>query len=303
MPTRVTVQVPATTANLGPGFDCLGLALTIYNEVTIELADENRVTVRGEGEQELAAQPENLVSRAIETYFRQSGRRLPKIHLSLHNCIPLSRGLGSSSAAIVGGLVACNALLSGAMSHTEILRIATRLEGHPDNVAAALHGGLTVVIVDGEVPYCLRVPTPENLSAVLFIPEFPIPTSTARKVLPQQYKRSDAVYNIGRAAALVTAIATGQLDYLKMATDDRLHQPFRQRIFPAMADLFSAALDAGALGAFLSGAGSTICAFGSGKEQDIAESMERCAAKLDLPGRSMITRIARAGAQVVAVER
>lgn len=296
---KATVKVPATTANLGPGFDCLGLALEIYNEIGIELAEENRVTVCGEGEQEIAAQPENLVSRTVEACFRQLSKQPPKVHLSLHNRIPFSRGLGSSAAAIVGGLVACNALLSNPLSDTDLLRIATRLEGHPDNVAAALNGGLTIVIVDDETPHCLRVPVPETLGVVLFIPEFPIPTSTARKVLPQQYKRSDAVYNIGRAAALVTAIAAGQLDYLRMATDDRLHQPFRQRIFPAMADLFSAALDAGALGVFLSGAGSTICAFSSGNEQDVAEGMERRAARLDLPGRSVVTRIAHEGARLV----
>ncbi len=297
--TKVTVRVPATTANLGPGFDCLGLALEIYNEVTVEVAEEPRLTVQGEGEREIPPQGDNLVWRAVETCFRAAGKRPPKLHLTLRNQIPLSRGLGSSAAAVVGGLVASNALLSHALTDAEILRMATRMEGHPDNVAAALNGGLTIVIIEGDTPRCLRVPVPDDLTAVLFIPEFPMSTSAARKALPQQYRRSDAVFNIGRAATLVAAMATGQLEFLREATEDRLHQPFRQRIFPAMTVLFSAALEAGALGAFLSGAGSTICAFTRGGEPEVARAMEERAARLDVHGKSVITRVARAGAQVV----
>ena len=294
----VTVRVPATSANMGPGFDCLGLALDIWSEVQVDLGGSG-VEVSGEGKDSLARDRENLVYRSIERAFAEAGKAMPDVGVACRNDIPLGRGLGSSSAAVVGGLVAGNELCGRPLSDDSLLALAARIEGHPDNSAAALLGGCRIVVGDGDRLVTALVPVPEDLSAVLFIPEVPMSTEQARGLLPPVVDRADAVHNIGRAALLVNALATGDLSQLRVATEDRLHQPARQTIFPAMRNIFRSALDAGALGVFLSGAGSTVLALARGRELTIGCEMADAADKSGVDGTIRVTKPSPRGAHVV----
>ncbi|MBI2936383.1 MAG: homoserine kinase, partial [Chloroflexi bacterium] len=269
---RVEVKVPATTANLGPGFDCLGMALDLWNLVSLEVGKSNTV-ICGEGAETLSRGEDNLVYRSVFRLFAEVGKPVPALGLSCRNAIPLARGLGSSAAAVVGGLVAANALCGRPLSQRELLRLATEQEGHADNVAPALLGGCQIVMKEGNGLLTAQVPLPEGLSAVLFIPDQPLSTEKARAVLPPQVSREDAVFNIARSAMLVNALACGKLDLLALATQDRLHQPYREKLFPSMRLIFRAALEAGALGVFLSGSGSSILALARGREMTIGYEM------------------------------
>ncbi|MSQ15971.1 MAG: homoserine kinase [Dehalococcoidia bacterium] len=304
------VRAPATTANLGPGFDCLGMALGLWNELEVLPAAAGRprtpaVEVLGEGAGELAADGDNLVYRSMAFLFSEAGREMPPLRLRCHNQIPLKRGLGSSAAAIAGGLVAANALCGQAFDAKSLLEMAATLEGHPDNVAAAVLGGFQLVVSmelrSGEERrlYTAPIGIPADLHAVLFIPEFRMATSEARAVLPASYSREDAVFNMGRAALLVAGLATNHLEYLSIGTQDRLHQPYRQKLFPAMKLLFQAARDAGALGVFLSGSGSTVLALTKGREMTVAYEMAEAARQAGVVGEVKITQPTAKGAHVV----
>ncbi len=302
--TPIQVIAPATTANLGPGYDCLGLALDIWNrlEVTslaVDPGDEPRVEIIGEGSEELETTEENLVYRAMEFLFREADRKMPPVRLKCHNEIPLARGLGSSAAAIAGGLVAANAICGQAFSGNDLLEMAATIEGHPDNVAAAVLGGLQLVVSDQDRLYTAAINMPADLSAVLFIPELRIATADARSVLPEKVSVADAVHNMSRTALLVAGMASNKPEYFGIATEDRLHQPYRQSLFPAMKLLFRAALDAGALGAFLSGSGSTVLALAKGREMTVAYEMAEAAKQAGVAGRVHITRPTQQGAHLV----
>ncbi len=301
--TPLRVLAPATTANLGPGFDCLGMALDLWNELEVLPMSPGgpagpQVEVLGEGAGELASDGENLVHRAMAFLFNEAGRELPPLRLRCHNRIPLKRGLGSSAAAIAGGLVAANALCGQAFDGKALLEMAATIEGHPDNVAAAVLGGFQLVVSEERRLYTAPIPIPADLHAVLFIPEFRMATSEARAVLPASYSREDAVFNMGRAALLVAGLATNHLEYLTIDTQDRLHQPYRQRLFPAMKLLFQAARDAGALGVFLSGSGSTVLALTKGREMTVAYEMAEAARQAGVAGQVKITQPTAQGAHV-----
>ena len=291
----IQVMAPATTANLGPGYDCLGLALDLWNrleilEGTSVLEGQPLVEVVGQGSGELATDSNNLVYHAMEFLFREAEQELPPIRLRCHNEIPLERGLGSSAAAIAGGLVAANVLCGSRFTSSELLEMAATIEGHPDNVAAAMLGGLQLVVTDQDQLYTAPITLPPDLSAVLFIPEFRIATSDARAVLPKRVNVADAVYNISRTALFVAGMATNHPDYLSVATQDRLHQPYRQSLFPAMKLLFEAARGAGALGVFLSGSGSTVMALAKGREMTVAYEMAEAARQAGVDGGVRITQ-------------
>ena len=251
--TTVEVRAPATTANLGPGYDCLGMALDIWNRLTVStlpVGSTPTVQVNGEGEGELAGDTDNLTYRAMAFLYDEADTPIPPLELVCQNGIPLSRGMGSSAAAIAGGLVAANALLDEPFSANDLLEMAATIEGHPDNVAAAVHGGLRLVVMEDNQIYTAPIRIPAELQAVLFIPENRIATVDARRVLPAEISVADAVYNMSRAALLVAAMEGNRPEYLKIATQDRLHQPYRETIFPPMKVIFAAARDAGALGVF-----------------------------------------------------
>ena len=298
------VRAPATTANLGPGFDCLGMALDLWNRLEVVPAKpgpENAKTVEivGEGENELASDASNLTFRAMQFLFDEAGLEIPPLSLRCHNEIPLSRGMGSSAAAISGGLVAANAINGNPYSPSEILEMAATIEGHPDNVAAAVMGGLQLVVSDGPQLYTAPVPVPEEIQAVLFIPDVRIATADARAVLPSQVSVPDAVFNMGRVALLVAGMALDRPEYMDVATQDKLHQPYRQPLFPAIKIIFAAARAAGALGVFLSGSGSTVLALTRGREMTVAYEMFEAARLTGTPGRMEITRPTPRGAYVL----
>ena len=299
MTRQITVSVPATSANLGPGFDCLGMALDIWNTVHVEEGSSG-FEIRGEGKSELPRGRTNLVYKSFRIPFQESGRQVPKVSITCENGVPLGRGLGSSSAAVVAGLVAGNELCGRPLGTSELLALASKAEGHPDNVAAALLGGCQIIVQDGPRLITASVPVPEDLQAVVFVPEVPMPTKHARSVLPSRVSRRDAVYNMGRVGLLVNALSTGDFTHLGVATEDRLHQPARQTIFPAMKNIFQAARDAGALGVFLSGAGSSVLALASSREMTIGYEMAEAAAKSGVGGEFKVTRPTSQGAHVVA---
>lgn len=271
--TKVTLRAPATTANMGPGFDSMGMALDIFNTVSVELADSFEIAITGQGEDSLSRGLDNMVYRGLEAVYQETGSRPPTVHLSCHNEIPLKRGLGSSAAAVTAGLVAGNILSSACMSTEALLSLADRIEGHPDNAAPAFFGGCQIVIRNGGKLEAHSVPIADRVSAVLLIPDFEIPTDQARAALPAQVDMQSAVFNVGRAALLSIALSTGDSNVLRLATQDALHQPHRAHLFPPMQKIFCAALEAGADGVFLSGSGSTILALATENESRIAGAM------------------------------
>ena len=304
----VRVKAPATTANMGPGYDCLGLALDIWNTLEVEtiVGGEPLVEISCEGAGELETGRENLVYRSMEFLFHEADQDMPVVRIRCENDIPLARGMGSSSAAIAGGLVAANAICSHAFSANELLEMAATIEGHPDNVAAAVMGGMQLVIVDqtdeGRRLYTVPVNVPPEMHAVVFIPNVRIATEDARAVLPEKVSVADAVHNMGRVGLLVASMATNHLEYLAIATQDRLHQPYRQPLFPAMKVIFKAALDAGALGVFLSGSGSTILALTQGREMTVAYEMAEAARQASVEGDVRVTQPTLRGAHLTAQE-
>ena len=302
--TTVEVRTPATTANLGPGYDCLGMALDIWNRLTVSTLPAGStptVQVNGEGEGELAGDTDNLTYRAMAFLYDEADTPIPPLELVCQNGIPLSRGMGSSAAAIAGGLVAANALLDEPFSANDLLEMAATIEGHPDNVAAAVHGGLRLVVMEDNQIYTAPIRIPAELQAVLFIPENRIATVDARRVLPAEISVADAVYNMSRAALLVAAMEGNRPEYLKIATQDRLHQPYRETIFPPMKVIFAAARDAGALGVFLSGSGSAIMALTQERAMTVAYEMFDAARLCGVEGRVEVTTPTELGAHVVSV--
>jgi homoserine kinase len=296
---QVTVRVPATTANLGPGFDCLGMALDLWNEVTLQVGKDTNVEVTGEGEESLARDESNLVVRAARMAYQEAGVAAPSFQVVCRNDVPLARGLGSSAAAAVGGLVAANALGSLGLTDGRLLDLAVEIEGHSDNVAPALLGGFRIVYQDGEGTQTSSVPFPDDLYAVLFIPDMEMATSEARAILPQMITRKDAVFNMARVGLLVHAIESGELELLKHATQDLLHQPQRQQVFRPMKYIFRGALAGGAMGVFLSGGGPTILAITRGRRLTIGYEMADAAYKLGCDGRVKIVKPVKQGAYVV----
>ena len=293
-----TVEVPATSANLGPGFDALGMTLGLTNVVHVEPGARVAVEIEGEGVGELIAGEGNLVYRAMAAIAERMGTAPPAVRLRCQNRIPLARGLGSSSAAIVAGLLAGNRLYGGPLSTADLLNLAIEIEGHPDNVTPALLGGVRVSVggETGAVQTAVRLVRP--LQAVLFIPSYSMETEAARHLLPATVSLGDAVYNVGRAALLVAALASGEYDLLREATRDRLHQGPRSALFPAMGAFFAAALDAGALGAFLSGSGSTLLALTEAHAEPVVNAFAATARRESVQGRTLVVPAAVDGARV-----
>jgi homoserine kinase len=306
---RVTVEVPASSANLGAGYDCLGLALDLVNRIDLEVRGWSRgsieLEVDGEGANELTEDRHNRFVQGLEAALVAIRGELPdKVgwRISMHNRIPLSRGLGSSAAATIGGLLAGNTLLGGPLSPAELLKLATGIEGHADNAAAALLGGFVVVDCSADPPTAIRFNVPRDLKVVLFIPDQRLSTSTMRDLLPRKVPLEDAIANLGRVAIGVAGIATGTYEHLSALTQDRLHEQYRAAAYPQFPVLVQAARDAGAAGACLSGAGSSVIAFADGLAtlSRIEGAFTAVAADLDVPGRVAIAAPRNAGARVVA---
>jgi homoserine kinase len=294
---RIVVRIPATTANLGPGFDALGLALTLYNRLTVErLPGGLEIRNRGHGVDRLPADATNLTYRAFRQVFERLGEPVPPVRITGEIEVPLSRGLGSSAAAVVGGLVAGNELAGSRLSQEELLHLAAAMEGHPDNVAPALLGGFTVACLTDDRVSCIRLEPPSELRAVVAIPNQELPTAQARAALPRMVPHAHAVLNVGRAALLVAAMASGELHYLRTAMRDLLHEPYRAPLLPGMEAALEAAREAGALGAALSGAGSTLIAVATEQFEAIGAAMSAALAERGLQSRTLTLALDRVGA-------
>ena len=267
--TSVSVKVPATTANLGPGFDTLGLALSLYDEleVTVRAEPGVHVTVQGIGEGEVPTDERNLVVKAIRHTFDHFALPLPDLEIVAHNSIPHSRGLGSSGAAIVSGIMAAKGLLDGIVEidSTLLLELATQMEGHPDNVAPALFGGLTIAWVSEDGPKHKKLIAHRGVSAVVFVPEAAMSTALARSLQPASVPHEDAIFNVSRSALLVAALVQSP-ELLLAATEDRLHQSYRASAMRETDDLIRM-LRAHGLAAVVSGAGPSVLVLGSDPSQ------------------------------------
>ena len=273
---KVTVKVPATSANLGPGFDTLGMALSYYDELEVEAVAGSGafVEVIGEGAGEVPTDASNLVVKSIAYVFEQSGIELPGLRLKAHNIIPHGRGMGSSGAAVVSGIVAAKGLLEGVVDFTSerLLQLATDLEGHPDNVAPALFGGLTIAWEDAKGPHHKKLIVHRGVSPLELVPNFKMSTATARALQPESVPHEDAVFNVSRSALLVAAL-TQSPELLMAATEDRLHQDYRAEAMPEARQVIEL-MRANNHAAVVSGAGPSVLVLAS----DPAERME--AAKL-----------------------
>jgi len=271
----VQVQVPATSANLGPGFDTLGLALSIYDELTITALDEDRIEidVTGSGASEIARDESNLVVRSIEHVYNDVGREMPGLKIVAHNGVPHGRGLGSSGAAVTAGVLAAKGLLDGEVdfSDADLLRLATELEGHPDNVAPALFGGLTIAWTGENGPQHKKLLVHRGVAPLVLVPERMMSTTLARSLQPPQVSREDAVFNVSRTALLIAALMQSP-ELLLDATADRLHQDYRAEAMPETHRLVTA-LRAAGFAAVVSGAGPSVLvlADGPGHRQDAVE--------------------------------
>lgn len=262
----IKIRVPASTSNLGPGFDALSLALDWYNEFTFKSVNEG-LKISQHNSNKLPENNTNLVYRAFCEVFKKFGKIPPGLHLDINCQIPLSAGLGSSASAIVSGLAAANTLLNNALTKDEILSLATILEGHPDNCAAAIFGGLAIAASLDEKVYVSKFPWPQELLIVVVVPNFELPTRISRELLPPKISYGDAVFNISRTAYLLSSLLNKNWNGLKLGFQDRMHQPFRRDLVPGMESVMNEGLKLGAFGATLSGAGPTLVAFVNDKNK------------------------------------
>lgn len=296
---KFLVRAPATSANLGPGFDCLGLALDLWNETEFSTATtSNNITVHGEGKERLPTDERNAILKTITALAQRAGRELPPLQLACQNNIPLGSGLGSSSAALLTGLLGGNTVLGNPFSPDELLNLAAELEGHPDNVTPALLGGLTISVLDGKQVLHRRI-EPPPLHITIVLPGFHLSTKKARAALPKTIPHADAVFNTSRALLAVEAFRSGDLQLLGRVMEDRLHQPYRLALIPGARDALKVMRLAGAEAVALSGAGPSLVAFSSKREDAIGESARRAFEQVGLTARIFRPGISLIGAQVI----
>ncbi|HEY9899315.1 MAG TPA: homoserine kinase [Pantanalinema sp.] len=295
------VLVPATSANMGPGFDCLGLALPFGNRFRVETAPRQPGSYRlaGEGAGSALEGERNLFWVAAQRLAAEVGAELPPLAVACEASIPLGRGLGSSASAVVGGLLAANRVLGERLGPGDLLRLATEIEGHPDNVAPALLGGVCVAVQGEGGLLAERLAVMDAPGLAVAVPSFELSTAKARAALPSLVPHADAVYNVGRAALLVTALFSSRRELLAEALADRLHQPYREPLIPGMPEVVRAARDAGAWGVTLSGAGPTLLAWcPSERREAVALAMAEAWATEGIAARAFPSAIAAQGATI-----
>jgi homoserine kinase len=295
---KVSVTIPASTANLGAGFDCLALALGLRNTVELwEISAGLEIDVEGEGEGRVPLDSTNLIVRAAEQVFEKTGKRPTGLRVHAINAIPLGSGMGSSAAAVVGGLSAANTLVDGGLNRDELLRLACKIEGHPDNAAAALFGSLVLVSFNAEelLARSLKVPP---LKVIVALPNIRLSTAETRAALPEQVPVSDAVFNLGHALFTLQALTSGNEALLRWAVADRLHQPYRKRFIPGYDSVVAEARKAGAVAVALSGAGPSLVAFASSKHAEIADAMKAAFESKGLACRTFILPVDQQGVQI-----
>lgn len=291
------VRVPATSANIGPGFDTFGIAFQLYNTVTLEEGTDGlEISVSGEGAGDIPRDESNIVYQAIDSLLTKAGYESRDLRLTLANGIPVERGLGSSAASILGGILAADDFLGRRFARDELLAGAVAIEGHPDNIAPALLGGMVISVNDAEDTIYKKIALPERLTAVAAVPDLKLSTKKAREVLPQEVKFQDAVFNMRRATVMMVALLEGDLALFGRMMEDHLHHPFRAALVPGMSDVFGAAKEAGAFSVALSGSGSTILAFTEGEAGEIGAAMQRAFSAHGSASRIMVLKPDNVGA-------
>lgn len=268
----IKIQIPATSANLGAGFDALGLALTYYNYIEMEECDKIDITA-ADG-LDIPTDERNLIYISAKDLFAVCGKKLEGLKLIQTSNIPMARGLGSSSACIIAGLVGANKMLGDPLTKDDLADLAAQIEGHPDNTAPALLGGIVTAVFDGRKVHWVKQEVFTKLKFVAIIPDFELKTEEARACLPKEVSHKDAVYNLSRAALFSASLLTGKFENLKTAVDDRLHQPYRMALIPHCKDVFDIAYTHGAYAAYISGAGPTIMAIVDESNQYFAGKMK-----------------------------
>ena len=269
--TAVKISVPGTTANIGPGFDCLGAALMLYNQFAFEPLEGTNsaleIRVTGLEADRVTTDESNLAYQAFAKFYDRLGKTPPPVAIEIELGVPLARGLGSSATAIVGGLMGANQLAGEPLSHEDLMQLAIAIEGHPDNVVPALLGGCRLAASAGDTQgsdwQICEIPWHSDIVPVVAIPDFEMSTAEARKVLPTEYSRADAIFNPAHLGLLLRGLETGNGDWLRVGTLDRIHQPYRQTLIPGYDAVRDAALAAGAYGMTISGAGPTLLALAS----------------------------------------
>lgn len=254
----IRIQIPATSANLGSGFDSLGIALTMYNQVWMEVSDETIITSKDDIK--VPTDKSNLIYWSAEYLYKVCGKQFPGLTIIQENNIPMTRGLGSSSACIVAGLVGANRFLGNPLTKKDLVNLASEIEGHPDNTTPAIMGGLVTSAIDGGKVYSVSVPVAENIRFGVFIPPFELSTEYARGVLPESYTKEQAVFNLSRSSLMTSSLFSGSLENLRVAVQDELHQPYRKSLIKGYDKVFRTSYELGSYGTYISGAGPTIIA-------------------------------------------
>lgn len=254
----IKIQIPATSANLGAGFDALGLALNYYNYVNIE--EDDGVKIVALDGNEIPTDETNLVYETAKTLYDICGKPFTGLHIEQVNNIPMARGLGSSSACIIAGLVGANTLMGNPLSLDDLVDLSAQIEGHPDNTAPALLGGIVTAVFDGKVVHWVKQEVHTSLKFIVVIPDFELKTEKARACLPKEVSHKDAVYNLSRAALFSASLLTGKYENLRTAVHDKLHQPYRMELIPYGRDVFDVAYSLGAYASYVSGAGPSLMA-------------------------------------------
>jgi homoserine kinase len=294
----ISVRIPATSANLGPGYDAVGLALSLSTRIGLDRSPHPEVEVSGTGADLIPRGPEHPAYRAARFVAELVGESDVHFHLVQENDIPPTRGLGGSAAALVGGAVAANDLFGGQIAPPDLLNIVCELDGHPDNAAPALLGGLVIGTLTSGSISAVRL-EPKDLPAVVAVPDFAVSTTAARRALPDSVSHRDAAFNVGRSGLLLGALATGEYGLLRVAMQDRLHQPYRSHLIPGLEDVIEAALAHGAYGACLSGSGPTVLAFAPAeRNEEIAPAMQAAFEARGVTAASYALDIDLAGARV-----
>jgi homoserine kinase len=300
---QVTVTIPATSANLGPGFDCLGLALSLYHTVTFTITETSglKITASGEDTHKIPTDESNLIWQCARLIFDRFTEYPTGLHIHQENEIPVGSGLGSSSTAVLAGLFGANAILGEPLSRAEVLQIATDLEGHPDNVAPAVYGGLILGVKDDKRLLIEQIEMPQ-MEAVIVLPDYNLPTTEARAALPSTLSLQDAIFNTSHIALLIRALQTADYDLLAVAMQDRFHQPHRIPLIPGMADAMKAAKEAGAAAVALSGAGPSLIAFAPENHAQIGKAAAKAFSQHGLNSRRWILSVDMQGTAVTVTE-
>lgn len=290
-----TVKVPATTANLGPGFDCVGCAFTLYNTLTFTLTEQK---LSFSGCEEKYATEDNLAYAGFKAVYEYAGVPVPGCHISFDEIsVPVSRGLGSSAALIVAGAAAANHFLNGKLTKKELLGVCNNIEGHPDNLSPAIYGGLTASLMRGDIPHSVRYSIHPSLRFVALVPDFELLTKLSRSVLPTEISFKDAVFNSSHLAVLLKALETGDKELIAIALDDKLHQPYRRSLIKGYDHAEMFAKELGAVAFCLSGAGPTcLCLTDS---DDFAEKIKKKLHNANLNWQVLSLPVDNAGARVI----